>query len=103
MAAYGDADKIVWRKLNAEDMRILSEGTLELPLPAKATAFTTTGILTYNEKEGKLNYFFYGKPKAGRKGVPNSYFLTAVINPSDMKVESNKVNALAGEMAGSSY
>lgn len=103
MAANGDADKIVWTKLNVEDMRILSEGTLELPLPAGAAVFTTTGILTYNEKVGKLYYFYYGKDKAGRKGVATSNFLTAVINPSDMKVESNKVNALAGEMAGSSY
>lgn len=103
MAANGDADKIVWTKLNAEDMRILSEGTLDLPLPAGAAVFTTTGILTYNEKVGKLYYFYYGKDKADRKGVATSNFLTAVINPSDMKVESNKVNALAGEMAGSSY
>lgn len=103
MAANGDADKIIWTKLNAEDMSILSEGTLDLPLPAGAAVFTTTGILTYNEKVGKLFYFYYGKDKAGRKGVATSNFLTAVINPSDMKVESNKVNALAAEMAGSSY
>ena len=103
MAANGDADKIIWTKLNAEDMSILAEGTLELPLPQGAAVFTTTGILTYNEKVGKLYYFYYGKDKAGRKGVPTSNFLTAVINPSDMKVESNKVNTLAAEMAGSSY
>ena len=103
MAANGDADKIIWTKLNAEDMSILSEGTLDLPLPERAAVFTTTGILTYNEKVGKLFYFYYGKDKAGRKGVATSNFLTAVINPSDMKVESNKVNALAAEMAGSSY
>lgn len=103
MAANGDADKIIWTKLNAEDMSILAEGTLELPLPQGAAVFTTTGILTYNEKVGKLYYFYYGKDKAGRKGMPTSNFLTAVINPSDMKVESNKVNALAAEMAGSSY
>lgn len=103
MAANGDADKIIWTKLNADDMTILAEGTLDLPLPAGAAVFTTTGILTYNEKVGKLYYFYYGKDKAGRKGVPTSNFLTAVINPSDMKVESNKVNTLAAEMAGSSY
>ena len=103
MAANGDADKIIWTKLNAEDMTILSEGTLDLPLPKDAVVFTTSGILTYNQKVGKLYYFYYGKDKADRKGVPTSNFLTAVINPSDMKVESSKVNTLAGEMAGSSY
>lgn len=101
MAANGDADKVIWTKLNADDMRILAEGTLDLPLPERAKVFTASGILTYNEKAGKLYYFYFGKDKSGRGGKATSNFLTAVINPSDMKVESNKVNTLAGEMAGS--
>lgn len=104
MAANGDANQIIWTKLNAEDMTIIAEGTLELPLPTGAAVFTTTGILTYNEKVGKLYYFYYGKDSSGRTGTPTSNFLTAVINPSDMKVEGNPiVNSLAREMAGSSY
>ncbi len=103
MAANGNTDKIIWTKLNAGDMRIIAEGTLDLPLPEGATVFSTSGILTYNEKAGKLYYFYFGKDKSGRTGVATSNFLTAVINPSDMAVESNKVNALAGEMAGSAY
>lgn len=103
MAANGNADKVIWTKLNADDMRILAEGTLDLPLPEGAKVFTASGILTYNEKAGKLYYFYFGKDKSGRGGKATSNFLTAVINPSDMKVESNKVNTLAGEMAGSAY
>ncbi len=101
MAANGNTDKIIWTKLNAGDMRIIAEGTLDIPLPEGATVFSTSGILTYNEKAGKLYYFYFGKDKSGRTGVATSNFLTAVINPSNMVVESNKVNALAGEMAGS--
>lgn len=103
MAATGDVTKIIWTKLNADDMRILAEGTLDLPLPEGAAVFNASGILTYNEEAGKLFYFYFGKDKSGRAGVPTSNFLTAVINPSDMAVESNKVNTLAGEMAGSAY
>ncbi len=103
MAANGDADKIIWTKLDADDMHIIAEGTLDLPLPQGAKVFTASGILTYNEKAGKLYYFYFGKDKSGRKGKATSNFLTAVINPSNMKVESNKVNTLAGEMAGSAY
>jgi hypothetical protein len=103
MAANGDANKIIWTKLNADDMRILAEGTLDMPLPQGAAVFTTSGILTYNKETGKLYYFYFGKDKSGRNGVATSKFLTAVINPSDMTVESNKVNTLAGEMAGSAY
>ncbi len=72
-------------------------------LPEGAVVFNASGILTYNEKAGKLYYFYFGKDKSGRTGVPTSNFLTAVINPSSMAVESNKVNTLAGEMAGSAY
>ena len=103
MAANGDVDKILWTKLNADDMRILAEGTLNMPLPEGAKAFTTSGILTYSKEAGKLYYFYYGKTTSGRGGVATSNFLTAVINPSDMTVQSNKVNSLAEEMAGSAY
>jgi len=103
LAANGDATKIIWTKLNADDMRIISEGTLDMPLPEGAKVFTTSGILTYNEEAGKLYYFYYGKTTSGRTGVATSNFLTAVINPSDMTVQSNKVNSLADEMAGSAY
>lgn len=103
MAANGDANQIIWTKLNATDMTIQEEGTLDLPLPEGAKVFTASGILTYNESAGKLYYFYFGKDKSGRGGKATSNFLTAVIDPSTMAVESNVVNTLAGEMAGSAY
>lgn len=103
MAANGDADQIIWTKLNSDDMSILEEGTLDLPLPENATVFTASGILTYNETADKLYYFYYGKTRSGMGGTATSNFLTAVIDPSSMEVESNIVNSLAGEMAGSAY
>lgn len=68
MAANGDADKIIWTKLNAEDMSILSEGTLDLPLPAGAAVFTTTGILTYNEKSASCFISIMERIKPAEKG-----------------------------------
>ncbi len=103
MAASGDLGKIIWTKINAADMRILSEGELDLPLPKGATVFTASGILTYSKKDNKLFYFYFGKDKPGRTGKKTSNFLTATINPATMAVESNIVNTLAGEMAGSAY
>uniref|UniRef100_UPI00359F5DE0 hypothetical protein n=1 Tax=Prevotella heparinolytica TaxID=28113 RepID=UPI00359F5DE0 len=110
MSANGKADKIIWTKLNTDDMSISGEGTLELSLPASVVEgeetkkFTTSGILTYNEKAGKLYYFYFGKNGAsGASGKATTNFYTAVLNPETMAVESNKMNTKAHEMAGSAY
>lgn len=110
MSANGKADKIIWTKLNTDDMSISGEGTLKLPLPAstlegeETKKFTTSGILTYNEKAGKLYYFYFGKNGAsGASGKATTNFYTAVLNPETMAVESNKMNTKAHEMAGSAY
>lgn len=110
MSANGDASKINWSKLNADNMSILEEGTLNIPLPKsevegeETKKFTTSGILTYNEKSQKLFYFYYGKNGlSGKSGKTTTAFYTAVLDPSTLVVESNKRNSLAQEMAGSAY
>ncbi len=110
MSANGDASQIIWSKLNTDDMSILEEGTLKIPLPKseiegeETKKFTTSGILTYNEKAEKLYYFYYGKNgESGRAGKTTTAFYTAVLDPSTLAVESNTRNSLAGEMAGSAY
>lgn len=102
MAANGAADKIIWTKLNANDMSIIAEGTLDLPLPPNSDIFTTSGIVTYRESDNKLFYFYYGK-KSGGRGTRTTPFYIAVLNPVDMSVESNKANSMADEMVGSAY
>lgn len=110
MSANGDASQIIWSKLNADNMSILAEGTLDIPLPESEVAgeetkkFTTSGILSYNEKAGKLYYFYYGKNGlSGKSGKTTTAFYTAVLDPSTLAVESNKRNSITGEMAGSAY
>lgn len=106
LSANGKADKIIWTKLNAKDMSIIKEGTLDLPLPAVdkgTTVFNATGILTYSPKNGTLYYFYFGKTKSGRGGKATTNFWVATINPQTMAVESNIENTRAAEMAGSAY
>lgn len=110
MSANGDASKVIWSKLNTDNMSILEEGTLDISLPESEVAgeetkkFTTSGILTYNEKAGKLYYFYYGKNGlSGRYGKTTTAFYTAVIDPSNMAVAVTTRNSLAAEMAGSAY
>ncbi len=102
MAANGEADKIVWTKLNADDMSIISEGTLDVPMPKGGELFTTAGILTYRASDDKMFYFYFAK-KSGRRGARVTPMMTAVINPETMAVESNTPCFLDCEMVGTAY
>ena len=102
MAATGDATKIVWTKLNADDMTIISEGTLDVPMPEGGELFTTSGILNYRASDNKLFYFYFAK-HSGRRGKRVTPMLTAVINPATMAVESNTPCFLDCEMVGTAY
>lgn len=104
MAANGDANAIIWTKLNTDDMTIIDEDTLDLPLPDDAYCFTTSGILTYRAADDKLFYFYYGKSKGTAmtsKRVGD--MMVAVINPTTMAVESNTSCFMDCEMVGSAY
>lgn len=102
MAASGDAKSIIWTKLNAEDMSIIDEGTLDIAMPEGGEMFTTSGILNYRKQDNKLFYFYYAKSggKRGKRVIPMT---TAVINPTTMAVESNKPCFLDCEMVGTAY
>ena len=106
MAANGGKDAIVWTKLNADDMRVIDEGTLSTKLLDGYDSFTTTGIVAYRKSDNKLFYFYYNK-KAGTTSMnatnePN--FHVAVINAETMAVEQDNINTdKVAEMAGSAY
>lgn len=101
MAANGDATKIVWTKLNADDMTIISEGILDVKMPEGGKVFNTSGILTYRPSDNKLFYFYFAKNR--RKGVRVGPMMTAVINPATMAVESETPCFLNCEMVGTAY
>ena len=103
VAANGDASKIIWTKLNADDMTIINEGTLDVKMPEGGELFTTSGILTYRASDNKLFYFYYaktGKAFGGKRVTP---MMTAVINPANMAVESDTPCFLDCEMVGTAY
>ncbi|MCM1521187.1 MAG: hypothetical protein NC039_00875 [Muribaculaceae bacterium] len=103
MAADGEAKNIIWTKLNADDLTIIDEGTLNVPMPEGATTFTTSGILTYRKSDNKLFYFYYGK-SGGARGKRVGNMLTAVITPGNMNVESNTPTTFIDcEMVGTAY
>ena len=103
MAANGDANKIIWTKLNSNTMAILSEGELNFSVADGFETFTTSGLLTYRKADNKLFYFFYGKKGSGRTATKESNFHVAVINPETMAVEQNNLSPMTAEMQGSAY
>lgn len=102
MAASGDAKSIIWTKLNAEDLSIIDEGTLNVTMPEGGEIYTTSGILTYRNSDNKLFYFYYAK-SGGTRGKRVTPMMTAVINPATMAVESDTPCFLDCEMVGTAY
>lgn len=102
MASNGDGDKILWTKLNAEDMRIVGEGVLDVALTPGYLLFTTSGVLTYRQSDNKLIYFYYQKTKK-RNGVNEKNFHVVTINPASMDVEHNELCPIEAETAASAY
>ncbi len=102
MASNGDGNKIIWTKLNADDMTIISEGTLDIKMPEGGEIYTTSGILNYRASDNKLFYFYYAK-SGGKRGQRVSPMMTAVINPATMAVESATPCFMDCEMVGTAY
>lgn len=103
MAANGDKNKIIWTKLNTNDMTIANEGTLSISVAEGWETFTTSGILAYRESDNKLFYFYYNKKGSGRKATKEDKFHVAVINAETMAVEQDNLCPIVAEMAGSAY
>lgn len=104
IAANGAADKIIWTKLNTDDMSIVAEGQLDdLPLPNGASLFTSAGIANYRKADNKIFYFYFGKT-GGARGKQTSPFRVATIDAATMKVLTDEVNsAEADQMVGTAY
>ena len=102
MASNGAGDEIIWTKLNANDMTIIAEGTLDVQMPAGGEIYTSSGILTYRPSDNKLFYFYFAKT-GGKRGKRVTPMMTAVINPTTMAVESDTLCFLDCEMVGTAY
>ena len=104
MAADGDKTGIVWTKLNANDMRILSEGKLSISVADGWETFTTSGILAYRKSDDKLFYFNFNKKGSGIRATNEGHFHVVTINAATMAVERDLINTdNVAETAGSAY
>ena len=104
MSANGAKTKVIWTKLNTEDMSIIAEGTLSITVPKDWESLTTSGILSYRKTDNKLFYFYYAKKNKNRanpmRTTNEPKFRTAVINASTMEEEQKDIIApVNSEMA----
>lgn len=97
MAANGDATKIIWTKIDADNMKILAEGELVFPESATQIAkFSTSGIAGYRASDNKILYSYLDNKDKTR-------FYMAFINASDMSVDKIVMEDRAEMMAGTAY
>ncbi len=105
----GNYQEVFWKKLNTESMKILAEGTLDIPKPsgkhkdkAEYKYITTSGLASYRKADNKIIYSYAYKTAKGMKGKTYDFHV-AFINPADMKVEKIIDEDRAEFMAGTSY
>jgi len=105
MSTDGEHKQVIWTKINAADMTILSEGTLPISVAEDYNVLTTSGVLTYRKSDNKLFYFYYNKKETSgsNKTTNEPYFRIAVINAETMALEKEIVNKEAEQMTGSAY
>ncbi|HBG41648.1 MAG TPA: hypothetical protein DDW85_09570 [Porphyromonadaceae bacterium] len=97
MASDGAKKKVIWTKIDAANMKIETEGTLEFPADApKITQFSTSGIASYRASDDKILYSYLDNKDKTR-------FHMAFIKASDMTVEKVATEDRAEMMAGTAY
>ena len=96
MAANGDANEVIWTKLNTQTMEILAEGNLGLAEKTGITKFSTSGLARYRKSDNKIIYAFQDK------NITTSFFV-AFINANDMNIEKIVEEDRAEQMAGTAY
>ncbi len=100
--ADGKYQQILWIKLDAQNMKILEEGTLDIAKPSgKYKKLSTSGLAGFRKQDGKILYSYLYKTKG--KIHREDHFLVAFINPKTMKIEKTIKEIRAEFMAGTAW
>lgn len=97
--------KAVYTKFDAETLAIKEEGVLDIEPTATHTTLSTAGLAVYRESDNKIFYFYVLKAAEGITDAASSITRIAVINPSTMAIESDKMvqNAVMESLTGTAY
>lgn len=105
MSTDGEHKKVIWTKLNADNMNILNQGMLDIAVAEDYNVLTTSGVVAYRKSDNKVFYFYYNKKEtSGSNKTSNEpFFRIAVIDAATMKVEKEIVNKEAAQPTASAY
>ena len=105
MSTDGEHKKVIWTKLNTNDMSILDQGTADIKVAEGYNVLTTSGIVAYRKSDNKVFYFYYNKQETSgsSKTTNEPYFRIAVLNAETMAVEKDIINKEAAQMTGGAY
>ena len=96
LAANGDKSKIIWIKVDTENMKIISEGELDIPALSAGGQLNTSGMANYRKADNTLIYLY-------QDNKDKTHFYTAFINPDDMSIKSTIVEKRAEQIGNSAY
>ncbi len=96
MAANGDASKVIWIKIDADQMKIVSEGELNLPALPAGGIFSTSGMASYRKADNMIIYTY-------QNNSDKTHFYAAFVNAGDMSVKSTIEEDRAEQIGNSAY
>jgi len=100
MAANGDANDVIWTKLqdNGTSLDIMAEGSLKLPEHTEIAKYATSGLATYRASDNKILYITC--EKNSKKPLQ---IALVIIDAATMEVEAVDFTDVAEEMSGTAY
>ncbi len=96
LSTNGDASKVIWMKVDAKKMSIISEGDLGLPAMPQGGVFSTSGMAAYRQSDNTLLYSYLNNKDKTK-------FFMAFVNPTDMSVSSIVEESRAQFIASTAY
>lgn len=105
VGSNGSSDKIIWVKIDAEEMKIVDEGELELPQPPIDHVYNTSGIAAYRKADNMILYGFKYNLSSNQTGATNQVneFCMAFITADNMKTVKTVTENRAQMMATTAY
>lgn len=102
IGSNGPSSKILWAKIDTEQMQLLDSGELKLPEPKEGETFNSSGMAAYRKADNKIIYsFVYLKNRRAARGEFYMAFIDAANPSAEPKiVTENRAEQMASTAFG---